>query len=259
VGKNKLARWAEMETFSNVIQPGTDHKPGTDHPLKNQWRKLVFRNDNPVALELGCGKGEYTIGLSALFPRCNFVGVDIKGARIWRGAKTANENKTGNAAFLRTRIEFIGSFFGNDEVDEIWITFPDPHPEKRNSNKRLTCPWFLNTYRSFLKDGGIIHLKTDNRELFDYTLKLASDNSSEILFSTTDMDTMIPGKEIFPGNLYADPDDTDQKARISEGILSIKTHYESMFRVKGHKINYLAFRLAKDNVISNDWERKRGE
>jgi len=259
VGKNKLARWAEMETFSNVIQPGTDHKPGTNHPLRGQWRKLVFRNDNPVVLELGCGKGEYTTGLSALLPGCNYVGVDIKGARIWRGAKTATENKTVNAAFLRTRIEFIGSFFGNDEVDEIWITFPDPHPGKRNSNKRLTCPWFLNTYRSFLKDRGIIHLKTDNRELFDYTLRLASENSPEILFSTTDMDTMSMEKVIVPGDLYPEPDDTGQKARISEGILLIKTHYESMFRDKGLKINYLAFRLEKDKVISNDWERKSGE
>lgn len=245
-----------MKSFANVIEPGTDHKPGTDHPLRGQWRKLVFRNDNPLVLELGCGKGEYTIGLAALFTACNFLGVDIKGARIWRGAKTATENKTGNAAFLRTRIEFVGSFFGTDEVDEIWITFPDPHPGKRNSNKRLTCPWFLNTYRSFLKDRGIIHLKTDNRELFDYTLRLASGNSPEILFSTTDMDTMAAGRVIVPGNLYPDPKDTVQAGRISEGILSIKTHYESMFRNKGQKINYLAFRLSKDKVISNDWERQ---
>ncbi len=151
MGKNKLARWAELGTFENVIQPEAGTQSRTDHRIKGNWNRDIFRNNNPVVLELGCGKGEYTVGLSLLFPECNFIGVDIKGSRMWRGAKTASEQKLKNTAFLRTRIEFIGAFFDTDEVDEIWITFPDPHTGKKNSNKRLTCPWFLNIYRNFLR------------------------------------------------------------------------------------------------------------
>jgi tRNA (guanine-N7-)-methyltransferase len=132
VGKNKLARWAEMGTFSNVIQPETEGLYGKDHPVKGKWRSQIFRNSNPVILELGCGKGEYTLGLSARFPDNNYIGIDIKGARMWRGAKTAFENRIPNVAFLRTRIEYIDSYFAENEVDEIWLTFPDPHPGKHN-------------------------------------------------------------------------------------------------------------------------------
>jgi tRNA (guanine-N7-)-methyltransferase len=257
VGKNKLARWAELETFNNVIQPEPADETGKDHVLKGNWNKAIFSNNNPVVLELGCGKGEYTLALSELFPDCNFIGVDIKGARMWRGAKTASEKQLRNTAFLRTRIEFINSFFSPDEVDEIWITFPDPHQGKKNSNKRLTCPWFLNIYRNFLKDRGVIHLKTDNGDLYNYTLKLIKDNALEILYSTNDMDSMRFNKIAVPGNLYVFPSDPFYVERTSAGILSIKTHYESKFLEKGMKINYLAFRLEKDKFICHGWEKTK--
>jgi tRNA (guanine-N7-)-methyltransferase len=229
VGKNKLARWAELETFSNVIQPETGDLYGKDHPIKGKWQSDIFRNSNPVILELGCGKGEYTLGLSSRFPYNNYIGIDIKGSRMWRGAKTAYENKMSNVAFLRTRIEYINSYFAENEVDEIWITFPDPYSEKLNSNKRLTCPWFLNTYRNFLKDNGTIHLKTDNAELFNYTRKLAERNDLQVICAITD--------------LYADKKGND--------ILFIRTHYENLFLTGGLKISYLAFRLEKNKIIED--------
>jgi tRNA (guanine-N7-)-methyltransferase len=229
VGKDKLARWAELGTFSNVIQPESGPVPGKNHPVKGKWRSEIFRNTNPVVLELGCGKGEYTVGLALRFPENNYIGVDIKGARMWRGAKTSNEKKLQNTAFLRTRIEFIDSFFEEDEVDEIWITFPDPHPGKRNSNKRLTCPWFLNKYKSFLKNNGLVHLKTDNYELHNYTKSLAEKNGLEIISSTV--------------NLHGE--------RTGDDILSIRTHYESLFLKDGIKITYLAFRLDKTKTIDD--------
>ena len=228
MGKNKIARWAELKTFNNVIQPETGEQPGKNHPVKGNWRKEIFRNDNPVILELGCGKGEYTIGLSERFPCKNYIGIDIKGARIWKGAKMANERKMDNTAFLRTRIEFINSFFEEDEIDEIWIPFPDPHPGISNLNKRLTCPWFLNHYRSLLKNKGIIHLKTDNSELFIYTKSIAEKNNLKIIRASSD--------------LYKDNPDDD--------ILSIKTHYENSYLKEGIKINYLSFRLEKNRIIA---------
>jgi tRNA (guanine-N7-)-methyltransferase len=255
VGKNKIARWAELDTFNHVIQPEAGELSVKDHRIKGNWNREIFKNDNPIIIELGCGKGEYTVGLSRLFPECNFIGVDIKGARLWRGAKTSGEKQLKNAAFLRTRIEFINYFFISDEVDEIWITFPDPHPVRRNSNKRLTCPWFLNLYRNFLKDKGIIHLKTDNAELFGYTRKLAADNGLEILFSTNDMHSMSPDDlTVFFNNLYSKNDNV-LKNRISEGVLSIRTHYEAKFLEMGMKINYLAFRLEKDKPVCYGWEK----
>lgn len=229
MGKNKLARWAEMETFSNVIQPDMEGLYGKDHPVKGNWRRDIFRNSNPVILELGCGRGEYTVGLSTMFPDNNYIGIDIKGARMWRGAKTASENRIPNAAFLRTRIEYINSYFAEDEVDEIWITFPDPHPGKRNSNKRLTCPWFLNIYRNFVKESGIVHLKTDNEELFNYTRNIAERNNLKVVCSASD--------------LYA--------CRKEYDILSIRTHYENQFLTEGLKIKYLAFRLEKNRRIED--------
>lgn len=257
MGKNKLARWAELGTYDNVIQPETGDQAWKDHSVKGNWKREIFKNDNPVILELGCGKGEYTVGLSSLFPTANFIGVDIKGARMWRGARTASEKKLKNVAFLRTRIEFINSFFASDEVDEIWITFPDPHTGKRNSNKRLTCPWFLNTYRNFLKDKGIIHLKTDNTELYNYTSKLAADNGLEILFSTNDMDSMNPDDMIVSDNIYSHMADPLNKGTIASGILSIRTFYETKFLDQGKTINYLSFRLEKDKFISYGWEKEK--
>lgn len=229
-GKNKLARWNELASFDNVIQPVIGEIAGKDHPVKGKWNNNIFRNNNPIVLELGCGKGEYTVGLATRFPEKNFIGVDIKGARMWRGAKTANEQKLGNTAFLRTRIEFINSFFVEDEVDEIWITFPDPHVGGRNSNKRLTSPFYLNSYRPILKNNGIVHLKTDNTELYNFTCKLATLNELEVLYSTSDL---------YSENL---PDD----------ILSIRTHYEQLFLKEGLNIKYISFRLPKDKIIKDD-------
>jgi len=259
VGKNKIARWAELATFNNVIQPEPVEVSGKDHWIKGNWNLKIFKNKNPIILELGCGKGEYTTGLAMLFPGCNFIGVDIKGARMWRGAKSASEIKIGNVAFLRTRIEFIDSFFVSGEVDEIWITFPDPHPGKKNSNKRLTCPWFLNKYSNLLKEGGTIHLKTDNTELYHYTRKLAEDNGLEILFSTNDIHSMSTNDlEVFC-NMLPYNDDPRNKNRASAGILSIRTYYETKFLEKGHTINYLAFRPEKNKKVSHGWEKTEGE
>lgn len=249
MGKNKLARWTELESFNNVIQPPIEEvvSPGDkssadkltpetarDHPVKGRWNEMIFRNQNPVVLELGCGRGEYTIGLASKYPGRNYVGIDIKGARLWRGAKTSNEKKMENAAFLRTRIEFIGSFFAENEVDEIWITFPDPHPGTRNSNKRLTSPWYLNAYRKIMKDGGVIHLKTDNKELYQFTKKVAAHNSLEILDATSD--------------LYS--------GKLPDEILSIRTHYEDKFLTEGLKINYISFRLDKKKIVTDENRRK---
>jgi tRNA (guanine-N7-)-methyltransferase len=228
VGKNKLARWNELGSYDNVIQPEIGEVAGKDHLIKGFWNQKLFKNDNPIVLELGCGKGEYTVGLAKSFPGNNFIGIDIKGARMWRGAKTANEQNLPNVAFLRTRIEFINSFFRDDEVDEIWITFPDPHPGGRNSNKRLTSPWFLNSYRKFLKNKGLVHLKTDNTELYNFTIKVLNHNNLESVFSTND--------------LYSEKIDD---------ILSIRTHYEKIFLGAGLKINYVTFRLEKDKIIED--------
>jgi len=228
VGKNKLARWTEFGSYDNVIQPLIRDVAGRDHPIKGRWNSELFKNNNPIVLELGCGKGEYSVGLAENFPDKNFIGIDIKGARMWRGAKTANEKNLPNVAFLRTRIEFINSFFSRDEVDEIWITFPDPHPGARNSNKRLTSPWFLNTYRLFLKDKGLIHLKTDNKELYEFTMRTLAYNNLQTIFSTDD--------------LYSEQ---------SDNILSIKTHYEKIYLTSGIRITYLSFRLEKDKNIEN--------
>jgi tRNA (guanine-N(7)-)-methyltransferase len=228
VGKNKLARWTELGSYDNVIQPEIGEVAGKDHPIKGRWNQELFKNKNPIVLELGCGKGEYTVGLANSFPDNNYIGIDIKGARMWRGAKTAYEQNLPNVAFLRTRIEFINSFFSADEIDEIWITFPDPHPGGRNSNKRLTSPWFLNSYRHFLKDKGLIHLKTDNKEFYEFTIKVLSYNNLETILSTND--------------LYSEK---------IENILSIRTHYEKIFLDAGLKINYLTFRLDKEKTIEN--------
>jgi tRNA (guanine-N7-)-methyltransferase len=230
---------------------------GKDHRLKGNWNRDIFHNNNPVILELGCGKGEYTTGLSVLFPGSNFIGVDIKGARMWRGAKTAREKQLKNVAFLRTRIEFINSFFATDEVDEIWITFPDPHPGKINSNKRLTCPWFLNIYRNLMKEKGIIHLKTDNTELYDYTRKLVSENGLEIVFSTNDMNSMRHNDLTLSVNIPTENGEPGPEESVSKGILSIRTHYEAKFLEKGMSINYLAFRLEKEKTIHHGWEQEK--
>jgi tRNA (guanine-N7-)-methyltransferase len=228
VGKDKLKKWADIETCDFVIQPGFDEIFGKDHHLKGKWNSEFFRNDHPLVLELGCGKGEYTTGLAMLYPEKNFIGIDIKGARMWRGAKTTREHNLKNVAFLRTRIEFIRSFFTAGEVDEIWITFPDPQFKRRRTKKRLTSPLFLNAYRTFLRPGGIVHLKTDNKPLFDYTLGVIKDNSLKLNVATD--------------NLY--------ESDFTGEILAIKTHYEKLFLQEGIPITYLQFEL--NNPLKNE-------
>ncbi len=253
MGKNKLARWTELGSYSNVIQPLIGDISDKNHPIKGKWKQQLFKNPNPVVLELGCGKGEYTIGLAKAFSQNNYIGIDIKGARMWRGAKTANEQKLQNVAFLRTRIEFINSFFSEDEVDEIWITFPDPHPGARNSNKRLTSPWFLNSYRHFLKDKGLIHLKTDNKELSDFTSRVVSVNDLETVFTTNDL---------YSEKIELTTPQTDNSVKsysFYDDILSIRTHYENIFVKAGLKINYLSFRLDKNKIIKDAIRKEKSE
>ena len=221
MGKNKYKRFQENLTFGNLIQPEFEEIFKKDHRLKGRWRTDFFRNDNPVVLELGCGRGEYTVSLGEKFRDKNFIGVDIKGARIWRGAKTATENGMSNVGFLRTRIEFIESFFAPGEVDEIWITFPDPQLKKNRVKKRLTAPAFLASYAKFLKPGGKVHLKTDCRHLHDYTNAVIEANGLVTEFADNDI----------YGNGSADE------------ILSIKTTYETKFLAQGKPITYVRFLL----------------
>ena len=217
MGKHKLKKFSENLTFRCMVQPEFDEIFGKDHPLKGHWRSDFFGNDNPIVLELGCGRGEYTVGLAAAHPEVNYIGVDIKGARMWRGAKTATEQEMANVAFLRTRIEFIGSFFAPGEVDQIWITFPDPQMNKRRVNKRLTAPGFLERYAQFLRPDGIIHLKTDSGHLHNYTRAVLEANG------------IVP---------TACCDDIYGKG-IADARLSIKTTYETRFLAEGLPITYL--------------------
>lgn len=227
MAKKKLSRFRELESFDRVIQPPFEEVFGRDYSLKGLWRREVFGNDNPLILELGCGKGEYTVGLARNYPEKNFMGLDIKGARIWTGAKMAQDEGLGNVAFLRTRIDFVNSFFARDEVDEIWITFPDPQEKKKRKKKRLSGAHFLNSYRSFLKNRGRIHLKTDNLELFQDTLELLRYNKLEVEVHSTD--------------IYNEGW-TDER-------ISIQTYYEKGFLDRGNKINYICFRLPAEAVI----------
>ncbi|MFI3266286.1 MAG: tRNA (guanosine(46)-N7)-methyltransferase TrmB [Rikenellaceae bacterium] len=221
MGKNKYKRFQENETFSCVIQPQFEDIFEKDHLLKGNWHKEFFKNDNPITLELGCGRGEYTIALAERHPERNFIGVDIKGARLWRGAKTATENNMPNVAFVRTRIEFINSFFAENEVDEIWITFPDPQLRKRRVKKRLTAPEFLARYAKFLRAEGAINLKTDCLHLHRYSHLIASGNSLTIEAACEDI----------YGSGFADE------------ILSVKTAYEQIFLKQGISITFLRFML----------------
>lgn len=221
MGKNKLSRFRELETLERVFQPSFEEVFRKDYYLKGKWKEHIFGNDNQLVLELGCGKGEYTVGLSRMNPDKNYLGIDIKGARIWKGARQAHDGKMENVAFLRTRIDFITSFFSKGEVDEIWITFPDPQEKKRRRKKRLTGAIFLNHYRQLLRDGGWIHLKTDNNQLYRYTLELAKYNGLET------------GR--YSDNLY--------QTGWEDEALKIQTYYEARFRAEGSAINYIRFRL----------------
>lgn len=219
--KDKAKRFAENETFKCLVQPPMDEVFRRDHPLKGNWGEKIFGNDAPIVLELGCGKGEYTIALAEKYPDRNFIGVDIKGARLWKGAKYATVHNMPNVAFLRTRIEFIGSLFARDEVSEIWLTFSDPQPKK--PNKRLSSKVFNDIYSGFLVEGGIIHLKTDSVLLYESTLEVIKENGYVLLEANDDI----------YGSGLADSDD----------LLQVKTFYESQFLAKGMKITYLRYRL----------------
>ncbi len=229
MGKGKLAKFADMERYENVFQYPYSVVDNVPFDMKGHWREQFFHNDNPIILELGCGKGEYTVELARLYPDCNFIGVDIKGARMWTGATQALQDGLKNVAFLRTSIEIIDRFFAEDEVQEIWLTFSDP--QMKNPRKRLTSTYFMERYRRFLVDGGIVHLKTDSNFLFTYTSYMVDTNSLPLLFRTTD--------------LYHQ-EGLDEETRR---ILSIQTYYESMWIARGLNIKYQKFRLPRTAVL----------
>ena len=229
MGKGKLAKFAEMETFSNVFQYPFSVVDNVPFEMKGHWREQYFKNNHPVVLELGCGKGEYTVELARLYPEMNFIGVDIKGARMWTGAKQALEAGLKNVAFLRTNIEIIDRFFAKSEVQEIWLTFSDP--QMKNAHKRLTSTFFLNRYRKFLVDGGIVHLKTDSTFLFTYTTCMVKENKLPVVFSTED--------------LYH----TEGLDEETHKILSIQTYYESMWIERGLNIRYMKFLLPQQGEL----------
>lgn len=221
---NKLEKFAEFDTFSNCSFMPFEQISQGGHPLAGKWREEYFKNNNPIILELGCGRGEYTIGLAKNNPDKNFIGVDIKGNRIWTGAKYATENKMTNVAFVRTRIDFIEYCFAEGEVDEIWLTFPDPQPQKTRTRKRLTNPIFLKRYKKLLKPGGLINLKTDSTSFYEYTLEVVAELKLPLLHSTSDLYVHNPAGK--------------------EELTQIKTHYEQLFTEKGEKIKYCCFKLS---------------
>lgn len=219
--KNKLKRFRENETFENVIQPSRAEILADQNKLKGNWQQR-FGNEKPVVLELGCGKGEYTVGLARLNPDKNYIGIDIKGARLWRGAKTAMEEGLKNVLFLRTQIELLDLLFAENEVSEIWITFPDPQIKYKRTKHRLTNPDFLSKYKKILKDQGEIHLKTDSEFLHGYTIGLLQGSGHEICYSNH--------------NIYKNEGSPPE-------VLNIQTFYESQFLEQEKPITYLRFRL----------------
>ena len=229
MGKGKLAKFADMETYENVFQYPYSVVEHVPFEMKGHWREQYFHNQNPIVLELGCGKGEYTVGLAKLYPDVNFIGVDIKGARMWTGATQALNEGLKNVAFLRTNIEIIERFFAQDEVQEIWLTFSDP--QMKNPRKRLTSTWFLERYRKFLVDGGVIHLKTDSNFLFTYTSYLVERNQLPVLEKTDDL---YHASSLSP---------------LTSHLLSIQTYYESMWIARGLNIKYLKFQLPREGRL----------
>lgn len=231
MGHDKLRKFAENETFSCLLQPSAQELLADgyfnlrDHTVKGHWNER-FCNSNPIVLELGCGKGEYTIALAERDPGRNYIGVDIKGARLWKGAKYATEHALPNVAFLRTRVEFITAFFAPGEVSEVWLTFSDP--QYRSENSRLCSPLFLERYRSFLKPGGIVHLKTDSRFLHEYARAVCAANDLKVFSCTQD--------------LY------NQQVEVQPVVKEVQTFYEQLFLEQGYPITYLSFVIDHDGA-----------
>ncbi len=241
MAKNKLAKFAEMETFDNVFQCAARDTNG-DNPvvqMKGHWHERYFHNSNPIVLELGCGRGEYTVGLAQRYPEKNFIGIDIKGARMWAGAKQATLAGMTNVAFLRTNIELLPNFFSSGEIDEIWLTFCDPQMKK--ATKRLTSSFFLARYQQLLRDNGLIHLKTDSPFLYQYTCEVLKINDFTVLSDTAD--------------LYAEPYEPQWlEAR------ALQTHYEQQWLDRGKTIKYLCWQLPhRSEYIEPDVEIEKDD
>ena len=220
--KNKLKRFRENETFNNVFQPSRADLVENQYELKGEWRKKFFKNDNPLVLELGCGKGEYSVALAQKYPEKNFIGIDIKGARFWRGAKTAIEEDIGNVAFLRTQIELLTYAFADNEVDEIWITFPDPQIKYKRTKHRMTNAEFLENYKKVLNPNGVVNLKTDSEFMHGYTLGLLHGSGHEVL--------------------YANHDVYKQEGSPEE-VTTIQTFYEDQYLKDDKAITYIRFKI----------------
>ena len=220
--KNKLKRFSENETFTNVFQPTREEVVGNEFPLRGKWNSEFFKNDNPIVLELGCGKGEYSVGLAERFPEKNFIGIDIKGARFWRGAKTAVETGMNNVAFVRTQIELINHIFAENEVSEIWITFPDPQIKYKRTKHRMTNAEFLERYKKILKPSGLMHLKTDSEFMHGYTLGLLHGLGHEVIYANH--------------NIY-------KNEGAPAEVTAIQTFYESQYLEVNKPITYIKFRI----------------
>jgi len=254
MGHGKLKKFAENETFACLLQPSAEEVLSQgyfnlkDHPVKGNWNRDMFAKDQPIILELGCGKGEYTIDLAQRNPQYNYIGVDIKGARLWKGAKYAHQNGLKNVAFLRTRIEFITAFFAPGEVSEIWLTFSDP--QFRSENSRLTSPLFLERYRSFMIPGGRVHLKTDSMFLYQYSLATVTANTLKLLSATTDLYS-LKGRE-------------QEENLLPDALFEVQTFYERMFLEQGYKITYLSFLIDHEGTFVHPefdekyWRDKEG-
>jgi len=231
VAKRKLERFDENETFPFMVQAGHETVHKQDHPLKGKWHSEIFKNDNPIVLELGCGRGEYAVGMAEMFPEKNFIGVDVKGARLWYGAKAVQEKELTNVGFLRTRIDFIESFFAANEVSEIWITFPDPQPQKNRARKRLTGKMFTDRYVKILSPTGTVNLKTDNPPFFEFTLQEIETHGFHLLEKTAD--------------LYGEKE-SDLRPETQQ-LLTIQTYYEAIWRAKGLNIHFVKFQFRHDS------------